>query len=388
MQETGFWNSIKRSILQLSRRKLYIVTMIVVPVASALFFLDLLSPGLPLKAPTAVVDLDRSPMSRSAIRSLNAMEVVDVKHKSESYADAMDKIKRGEIFGFFMIPENFEKDAISGRTPTISYYCNMTYYIPGTLSFKGFKTIAVYTSGNVIAAKLVNIGINKNQVGTILQPVVIQEHLIGNPWSNYSIYLGNSFIPGMIALMIFLVTAYSIGEEIKRNTARQWLETANNSIFIAVIGKLIPQTVIFSCVGIMCQSLLYGFNHFPLNCNPWHMIFAMILLVIASQSFALTVCCIIPNLRLSLSVVSLLGILSFSITGFSFPVESMYGAVGIFSHAIPLRYYFLIYADQALNGIPIYYSRWYYISLLIFPLIAMAFLWNLKRACQRSVYVP
>ncbi|MBQ9077133.1 MAG: ABC transporter permease [Muribaculaceae bacterium] len=388
MGTVGFWNTVKRGIRQLACRRIYVVAMVIVPVGSALFFLDLLDEGLPLGVPVAVVDLDDSPMSRDVIRSLDAMDVVDIGVEAASYTEAYDLTRRGEIFGFFMIPDDFGKEAVSGRKPTISYYCNMAGYIPGTLSFKGFKTVAVSTSGKMVETVLVSTGMDESGADAVLQPVVIQEHLIGNPWSNYAIYLGNSFIPGVVALMTMLVAAYSIGDEIKCGSSRQWLETARGSIAVAVAGKLFPQAVVFSVIGIFCQSLLYGYMHFPLNGSPLLVVTAMVLLVVASQAFALIFCCIIPNLRLSLSIVSLLGILSFSITGFSFPVQNMYGAVGIFSYIIPLRYYFLIYVDQALNGIPLYYSRWYFAALLTFPVVAMSLLWNLKRACIRSVYVP
>ncbi len=78
------------------------------------------------------------------------------------------------------------------------------------------------------------------------------------------------------------------------------------------------------------------------------MVTAMLLFIAASQAFALTICSIIPNLRFALSILSLIGILSFSIAGFSFPVEQMYGGVGIFSYILPIRYYFLyIYQHRA-----------------------------------------
>lgn len=66
----------------------------------------------------------------------------------------------------------------------------------------------------------------------------------------------------------------------------------------------------------------------------------------------------------------------------------MYGSVGVFSYIVPLRYYFLIYVDQALNGIPIFYSRWYYVALLIFPLVSLLGLPRLRRKCLNPVYVP
>ena len=83
-----------------------------------------------------------------------------------------------------------------------------------------------------------------------------------------------------------------------------------------------------------------------------------------------------------------MSILAFSLAAFSFPVQQMYGAVGIFSYILPVRYYFLIYADQALNGISLYYSRFYYIALLIFPLVGLIGLSRLKKHCLNPVYVP
>lgn len=118
------------------------------------------------------------------------------------------------------------------------------------------------------------------------------------------------------------------------------------------------------------------------------MILAMVLLVIASQWFAVILCCAVPNLRLAVSLCSLSGILAFSIAAFSFPVEQMYGAIGIFSYILPIRYYFLIYIDQALNGIPLYYSRIWFMALLVFPLLGLLGLRRLASRCLNPVYVP
>ena len=53
-----------------------------------------------------------------------------------------------------------------------------------------------------------------------------------------------------------------------------------------------------------------------------------------------------------------------------------------------MRYYFLIYLDEALRGVPIYFARSYYIALLVFPIVAMAAAPLLKRHMRHPVYVP
>lgn len=373
---------------QLVSRKIYFVMMLIVPIVGAFFFVDLMDEGLPLKVPSAVVDLDHSSLSRQVTRNLQAGELISVTELPESYTEALDLVRRGKIFGFFLIPADFERDAIGGRNTTITYYSNMTYFVPGTLAFKGFKTQAVTTAGGLAVATLSAIGVPENMSGELINPVNFDLRAPGNPWMNYNIYLSNSFVPGLLALLVALVTAYTILVEIKHGTSRHWLENSGNSMITALLGKLIPQFIIWTVVGFAIQAILYRFCHFPMNCPAWHMLLATVLLVIGSQWFAVIICCAIPNLRLAVSVCSLTGILAFSIAAFSFPVDQMYGAIGIFSYILPIRYYFLIYIDQALNGIPLYYSRFYYIALLVFPLIGLLGLGRLRKRCLNPVYVP
>lgn len=382
------FSAIRYGLRQLTGRHIYIVMMIVVPLVGAAFFLNLMWEGLPLKVPSAVVDMDHSTLSRRITRNLSAGELIDVAAFPESYHDALTLTRRGEIYGFFLIPSDFERDALSGRNPTITYYSNMTYFVPGTLAFKGFKTQAVTTAGGLAITSLTATGISEATATELINPVNIDLRAPGNPWLNYNIYLTNSFVPALLALLITLVTSYTICVEIKDGTSTQWLAASGGSMIAALMGKLIPQAVVWTIVGWAIEALLYSFAGFPLNCPAWHMLLAMVLLVVGSQWYAVIICCAVPNLRLAVSLCSLTGILAFSVAAFSFPVDQMYGAIGIFSYILPIRYYFLIYIDQALNGIDLYYSRWYYIALLVYPLIGLLGLKRLRGRCQHPVYVP
>ena len=60
------------------------------------------------------------------------------------------------------------------------------------------------------------------------------------------------------------------------------------------------------------------------------------------------------SFRLALSAASLWGVISFSISGFTFPVMAMHPTLQALSVLFPLRHYFLLYANLALNGYPLY----------------------------------
>ena len=127
-------------------------------------------------------------------------------------------------------------------------------------------------------------GATEDQAMAYLQPIVIDTHPLNNPWLNYSVYLCNTLIPGVLMLLIFMVTVYSIGVEIKDRTAREWLRMSNNSIYIALAGKLLPHTVVFFTMGIFYNVYLYGFLHFPCNSGIFPMIFATLCLVPVSYT--------------------------------------------------------------------------------------------------------
>ncbi len=387
-QQSGFVNGLRREIREMGSRKTYLFGMVLVPALMVVFFLSLLRPGLPRKVPTAVVDLDHTPLSRSLTRNLDSNEMIDIVGGAESFDEALAGVRRGEIYGFFIIPANFQSDVLAMRTPTLEYYTNMTYFVPGTLAFKGFKTIAVTMSGGVVKTTLQNLGVGERESAALLQPVSIDAHPLGNPWLNYSIYLTPSFSIATLALMIMLMTVYSITIEIKRGTSPEWLRTCGGRLSTALLSKMLPHTVVYVAVGSAMMWAIFGYSGFPCHGSLAWLWVGMVLFVIASQAFALTVVSILPNPRLSFSICALFGILTFSFTGFSFPVESMYGAIGVFSWFAPTRYLFLIYINNALNGYAVWFARWWYVALMVFvPVSALASL-RLKKALLNPVYVP
>lgn len=378
----------KGSILQMLGRPIYVYGMIFIPLFLFIMLTSLMSNGLPTQVPAAIVDRDGTSMSRSLSQTLAGMQMVDITAASESYSEARHLMQEGKIYGFFLIPENFERDLLAGRKPVISFYTNMTYYVPGTLLFKTFKSTATYAKAGIISSMMQSVGLPDSEVASLIQPVVVETRPIGNPQLNYAIYLCNSFIPAILQLMILLMTCYTLGEEIKKGSSVRLLHLADGSIIKALFAKLLPQTCLWIIIAMFMESWLFCWNEFPMHGSWGWLTLSEIMFVLASQGLAIFFFGIIPNLRLSLSISSLIGILTFSIAAFSFPVESMYPAIGIFSWIVPVRYNFLIYIDQALNGIHVYYSRIWFVAYIIFMLLPFSMLWNIKKNFKNPVYVP
>lgn len=378
----------KRSVRQLASRRIYWLTIVVMPLFCMIFLTDLLREGLPIKAPAAVVDYDRSELSRRMIQSLNGAQMSRITAVYDNIGDARRAMQRGEIYGFYLIPENFQSDLLSVRTPTVSYYTNMAYYVPASLLYKNFTASALYAKADVLSGLLTDVGVDAEEIVPLLQPINIEVRGLSNPWLDYAVYLCNSFVPAIMQLMIFLTTAFAVCQEMKRATSPLWLRLAKGSVIRALSAKLLPQTIGWQIMMLFMLWWFYGRNGFVMNGSWGWMILSEMMFVLACQGFALFVVGVLPNLRLALSVGALVGVLSFSIGAFSFPYESMYGSIGVFSWLVPVRYNFLIYIDQALNGIDVYYSRIFYVAYIVFMLLPLLVIKRLKRELLNPVYVP
>lgn len=386
--EHGLKAVIKREMKRLVKRPLYVFCMVIAPLFTTIFFTTLMSEGLPNKLPMGIVDLDHSSVSRSIIRNFDSFQQTDIVAYYDDFSAARKALQKSEIYGFFYIPRNLSKDAQSMKQPTLSFYTNDSYLIAASLLFKNMKTMGELASAGVNMKILLAKGVPNTQIKTSLKPIEVTAKPLNNPWINYSVYLSNTLVPGVLALMVLLVTVYSIGVEIKDGTSGEWLAKSNNSMWTAVLGKLIPQTIIWILMGCFILSYLYGIEGYPCNSGYFPMFVAIVALILSLQSFAIFIISMLPILRMALSISSLWGVLSFSITGFTFPVLAMSPVLQALAQLFPLRHYFVIYVNQALNGFPMIYAWTSYVALMIFMLLPFFTMKRLKYALLNFKHMP
>ena len=90
---------------------------------------------------------------------------------------------------------------------------------------------------------------------------------------------------------------------------------------------------------------------------------------------------------MGMSLGSLLGMLSFSISGMSIPVSSMIAPMQTLAYIFPLRYYFRIGINQALIGAPFADSLPQYIGLLAFLFLPLIMLPRLRKYLLNVGYI-
>ena len=383
-----FWELMKREMRIIYKNKIYGFCMVVFPILVTVFFTTMLDEGVPEEMPIGIVDLDNSSTTRSLVRRLDAFQNSKIVAHYRSVAEARRAVQENQIYAFLYIPKGTTDELLAQRQPKMSFYYSMTSMAAGGMLYKDLKTISTLGSAAVGQSVMRAKGYTDEQIATFLQPVRLDLHPVGNPWTNYNVYLSTVMIPGCMMLFIFLISAYSLGMELKFKRGTEWLRMAGNNIVVAVLGKYLLQTIIWLAIVYSYQYYIYGVLHFPMQGSAWMLVLLGLMEVLAAQGFGVFAFGLMPSLRMSMSVCSLWAVLSFSMAGSAFPIMAMDAPLQSLSWLFPLRHYFMLYQIVVFNGFPLLEAWFHFAALAAFMLLPWLVLSKVKNAMLNYVYIP
>lgn len=372
----------------LAHNPIYLFCMVLFPLLVVFFFTSMLEGGSPTELPCGIVDLDNTTMTRSIVRKLDATQTSKITHYYNSVNEAREAIQKGDIHGFLYFPKGTTADLLSSRQPTVSFYYSSVTLSAGSMIMRDMKTVTTLAAAGIGAAKLSMLGKSEHEIKTFLQPITIDLHMASNPWASYNVYLTTIFVPGILTLLFTLITTYSIGTELKFKRAQEWMQMAGNNPYIALIGKFLPQTIIF-------LTMMYGYMwyifirlDFPHPAGTPMIAILGLLAVISSQGFGIFMFGLMPSLRMSMSISSLWAVLGISLAGSTFPVFAMHPILEALSWLFPLRHYYMIYQLCIFNGYPLIDAWTNMIILFAFAMLPIIVAGRIRKAMLEYVYIP
>lgn len=371
----------------MKENRIYLFSMIVFPIFVTLFFTSLMHEGQPQDMPVGVVDLDNSATTRKMTRMLDSFQSSKVVARYPNVESARLAMQHNEIYGFLYFPKGTTADLLASRQPTVSFFYSYASLTAGSLVFKDLKTVATLGTAGVGKSVMSAKGYTDKQIATFLQPIAIDLHTVGNPWVNYNMYLSTMLVPTCLLLFIFLVTAYSMGAELKMGTANELYARSGGNPFVAVTGKMLPQTAVWLAVMAGYMYYTFGVLGFP-HPGGWCSIALLgIVSVLAAQGFGVFMFGLFPSMRMSMSMCSLWGVLSFSMVGTAFPTLAMDPALQSLAQLFPMRHFFIIYEIVVFGGNPWTDVALNVAALVLFSCAPVFVMLRIRKALREYVYM-
>ena len=385
-RHTPFINVFCRELRRMTSRRIYFVACVLLPLFSIFFMATIFGNGQMENLPVGIVDMDATATSRKISRMV---EAVPTFHVTKYYADAAEArvaTEKKEIYGYLVIPTDFEVDLQDGKTAALTYYFHYALLSVGSEIRGAFESLLQTVSVSPVVMQAVALGVKPAQIETFLLPVTSQNHPLFNPDMDYSVYLTYPFCFVFLQVLLLLVTTYSLGSERKFNKADEWIQTADGNIFVAVAGKLLPYSGIFMIMSGLANYFFFGIMDIPFSGDYMPLNLIAFLFVLSTQALAVFIYSLFPALSLVISGVSMVGSLGATLSGVTFPVPYMFPPVYYASFLFPIRH-FVELGQTLLYGNYGYAYMWQGLAvLLLFLLPALGILPHLKRAVLSHKY--
>ncbi len=154
---------------------------------------------LPEHINVAIVDEDRSPLSRHIIMDLRATPKLNVIQVLDNRPTAVDAMKAGTVASVIAIPPNFEKDTLNDIPTAITLVANGAFIVKSRTSMAGVSGPLENIAAKAIAAHLAQYGIPMTELlQSSMQPPDLIIQYMYNTLAGYL-----NFVVPIVFIIIF-----------------------------------------------------------------------------------------------------------------------------------------------------------------------------------------
>lgn len=385
-QTNPFFKVLFREFERMTGSTIYLFTTLIGPLVAFIVLLLVFSAGVPRNIPAGIVDLDNTNLSRKIGMWINATPEAEVVGHFTDRTEAYQLMKEGKLDAVIIIPEGTERNILKGQSETVRVFINNINILKGGYLQKGIYKALATLSGGIKLQVAMKTGMNADQAMAKIQPVRLQQHILFNPFGNYSYFLLSALLPLMIVVFTLLSGVFAIGSEVKEGTGPGWLEQSGGSVIVALAGKLAPYTFLLFVDCMVMNTILFVQMETPLMGSFAFILISELFLIMTYQMLAVFLVTVTANLRLALSLASAYSMMALTFSGLTFPQFGMPLAARLFSYIFPFTYWIKIFISQAMRGEAIVHALVPLASFLPFIFLAVVFLPRMKRLLKEEKF--
>jgi ABC-2 type transport system permease protein len=363
-----------------------LILLVLLPLAGFALLAAIFWNRFPSELPIAVVDSDRSLLSRRLLRMVDATKSMRVTGPFTSPAEAFDEVLAGRAYAVLTVPSHLERDVKRGAAPKVTLQYNALTMIPGSTMKRDVRAVVGTLSAGVEIQARKALNETPDVAAIRFEPVRSLRGTLFNPGLDYLAFLVPALVSTLLSIFVLVGAVHALGVELRDGTAGEWL-AAGGSATRAVAGTLLPQTLHFTALGLVATAFQFRLLDIPLRGSPVLVALATFLFVLAYQAMGLLIVAITANLRLASSAAAFYGGPAFAFTGVTFPTFGMPLAAKAWGAILPLTHYLGLLLGQALRGAPPSTALGPLAALCAFVLLAPpAALWRMRRLMRDPSY--
>lgn len=231
-----------------------LIFFLLVPLAYPLLYAFIYTGEVVREVPAAVVDMNKSTLSREFIRKVDATPDVKIQSHCADIEEAKLLLKESKVYGVIYIPESFSSDINKGIQTQVTLYCDMS----GMLYYKAILTASTEVSLKMNKAiKFKRAGNTTDRQDEISSaPITYEAVNLFNPQAGYASFLLPAVLILIIQQTLLLGVGLSAGTARENNRFRDLVPLSRQyqGTLRIVLGKSSAYFIIYAIVSayILC----------------------------------------------------------------------------------------------------------------------------------------
>ncbi|MGR5300504.1 MULTISPECIES: ABC transporter permease [Vibrio] len=314
----SFWQLIKTEF-----RSVLTNPVVVLTVFGGVVFYSFLYPlpyaqQTPREQPIAVVNLDGSQTSLTLERMVDATPQVNIVARLYTIADAKNAFFNREITGFLVIPEHFYKDLMLGKSPTLAYAADASYFLVYGTVVEGLAQAGDTLSAQVKVSKMLIDGVPLNMASHDYSAFKLNMKPTFNPTMGYIEYV----VPAVFVLILqqTLIMAVGLQTGTQRHGRGYWSQASTGALLLA-------RSLVFVAIYYLLSAYYFGFSFERLSvnrvANPSELLTMLLPFLLGCCGLGLWLGYLLPRRELVSVVVLVSSLPLVFLAGFIWPVESI-----------------------------------------------------------------
>ena len=296
--------------------------------------------------PIAVWDEANTLQSREFIRRFSQNDSFRLEYLIQSQQELADLLDRNKITMALHIPYDFSTNLANGKKAPVQLILDGTDSNAALITSRYANTIISDYSVAILSQRLNRAGLGQES----RIPLSVAERT----WFNPNRISSTSFVPGVVAMVVMLVslqlTALAVVREKEIGTLEQLLVSPIRPLEL-LLGKTIP-FVIISLLDVLFVTIIAIFwFDVPFRGNPLVLFLATLLFLFCTVGGGLLISTVSATQQQAMMISVFIFMPAILLSGLVFPIHNMPWLAQLVTYVNPLSYFIVVAQDVFLKGV-------------------------------------
>ncbi len=356
----------QKEFIQVLRDKLMLRAIFIMPIIQMLILGYTITTDIK-RTPVVICDLNNSFISRELTNGFKHSEYFNIKYYEKSRDQVANYLDQAKAAIALVIPHNFSKDLYRNQKPVVQIL------VDGQDS--NSSLIAMGYANNIIQSFI------KEKIQEKLQqnPQIANKIHFVNPetriWYNPNLVAQNYMVPGIIVILLTIITTMLTGMGIVREkeigTLEQLMVTPIKP-YQLMIGKTVPFAILGFLEIIFALFIAKLWYNIPILGNLGLLGLFALIFMFTTLGIGIFISTISKTQQQAMFLAWFMMLFALLMSGFLFPIENMPQFLQYFTYINPVRYFMTVVRELFLKGSGLSYLWPQGLVMLVFSLVIIS----------------